>query len=296
MTVFWSIFIIVLVVIQVVGALWMLQSYTTVAKADAEADTTGHVWDADLREYNKPLPRWWLILFWLTAVFTVVYLAIYPGFGSFGGVTGWTQNSQYDQEVAAAEARYGDIFAAFAGMSLQDMSQDADAVRLGRNLYLNNCATCHGSDARGAKGFPNLTDNDWIYGGTPAAIQLSISNGRIGVMPGLGAALGDQGLDEVVAHVLSLSGREADAGLAQAGATRYAQLCIACHAPDGRGVAAVGGPNLTDDIWLHGSRPEDIRAVIADGKVNQMPAQRDLLTEDRIRTLVAYVLSLSRGN
>jgi cytochrome c oxidase cbb3-type subunit 3 len=292
---FWSAFVIVLVVVQVAGALWLLQIFTRRPKSEGgESDTTGHVWDTTLREYNNPLPRWWLFLFWLTAAFMLVYLVIYPGFGGFAGVTGWTQKSQYEQELAAAEARYGNIYAAFADMSLADMGKDADAIRLGRNLFLNNCATCHGSDGRGARGFPNLTDGAWLYGSAPETIQQTITNGRIGVMPALGAAMGEEGTDEVVAYVESLSGRNVDAAKAAAGQPKFVQFCSACHGPTGTGVQVLGGPNLTDDDWLHGGTTADIRDVLTNGRVNQMPAQKDLLSADRIRTLVAYVQSLGR--
>ena len=292
MSTFWSVFVIVLVLIQVVGALWLLQVFTRAPKA-AQADTTGHTWDGDLKEYNNPLPRWWLVLFWLTAVWLVIYLLVYPGFGSFPGLSGWTQQQQYEQELAAAQARYGDVYAAFADQPLASLAHNPDAVRLGRNLFLNHCATCHGSDARGAKGFPNLTDDAWIWGSAPEAIQATISNGWVGVMPAVGAALGEQGLDEVVAYVLSLSGRgQPDAATLQAGQQKFLQFCSACHGPQGQGNQLLGAPNLSDEDWLHGSSEDEIRDVILNGRQNRMPAQKDLLTADQIRTLVAFVLSL----
>jgi len=292
---FWSIFVIALVAVQLIGAMWLLQSLTNNPKEEGEGETTGHTWDGDLKEYNNQLPRWWLWLFWITAVFMLVYLAVYPGMGNFEGAFGWGQTKQYEEEVAAAEERYGDTFAAFADMSLEDMSRDPDAVRLGRNLYLNNCATCHGSDARGARGFPNLTDGDWLYGGEPETIQTSIANGRVGVMPALGAALGEEGTEQVTQYVLSLSGKAEDQAAAAAGQAKFVQFCSACHGPTGLGVAALGGPNLTDDIWLHGGSADDIRGIILNGRVNEMPAQSALLSPDRIRTLVAYVLNISNA-
>lgn len=289
---FWSAFIIVLVIVQVAGSLWLLLHFTR-GKAPREGDTTGHVWDGDLKEWNNPLPRWWLITFWLTAIWTVVYLVIYPGMGKFEGITGWTQQGQYDNEVAAAEERYGDVFAAFADMSLEDMAREPGAIRLGRNLYLNNCATCHGSDARGATGFPNLTDGSWMYGGSPEAIQATITNGRIGVMPAQGALLGEEGTKAVVEYVLSLSGASsADAETLAAGQQSYMQTCVACHGPTGQGMEALGAPDLTDGYWLYGGSAETIYDIVMNGRQNQMPAQKDLLSEDRIRVLTAYVLSL----
>lgn len=291
----WNVFIIVLVVVQVVGALWLLQALTSHPKDDNEGSTTGHTWDGDLVENNNPLPRWWLFLFWLTAIWMVGYLVIYPGFGNFAGVTGWTQQGQYDAEIAAAEKRYGDIYGAFSAMPLDEMSRDADAVRLGRNLFLNNCSTCHGSDGRGAKGFPNLIDGVWQYGGSPETIQQTITNGRFGVMPALGAALGDSGLDNVINYILSLSGRGGDEKMLAAGQQQYLQFCSACHGAQGQGMPALGAPSFSDNAWLHGNSEADIRDVIMQGRNNRMPAQKDHLTEDRIRTLVAYVLSLNRN-
>ena len=290
----WNAFVIGLVLIQVVGALWLLMSLTSNPQKEGEGETTGHTWDGDLKEYNNPLPRWWLYLFWLTAAWMLGYLIIYPGLGNIAGTLGWSQTAQYEAEVAAADARYGNVFAAFTDMDVADMAADPEAVRLGRNLYLNNCATCHGSDARGARGFPNLSDGIWQYGGDPAVVVQTISNGRIGVMPALGAVLGDTGTDEVVAYVQSLSGAgSADAAVVAAGQQKYVQFCSACHGATGVGMAALGAPNLTDDTWLHGGSAEIIRDVIMNGRQNQMPAQRDLLSEDRIRVLAAYVLSLN---
>ena len=289
---FWSASIIILVAVQIIGALWLLMAFTR-AKKPGEADTTGHTWDGDLKEYNNPLPRWWLIMFWLTAFWTIVYLVIYPGMGKFEGITGWSQTGQYDEEMEAAEARYGDVFGAFADMALADMAREPGAVRLGRNLYLNNCATCHGSDARGAVGFPNLTDASWKWGGTPEAIQQTIANGRIGVMPALGAAIGEDGTRAVIQYVLSLSGKSsADADTIATGQQKYMQFCVACHSPTGQGMQALGAPNLTDDVWLYGSSEQALYDIIMNGRQNQMPAQKDVLSEQRIRVLTAYVLSL----
>jgi cytochrome c oxidase cbb3-type subunit 3 len=296
MTAGWSFFVIALILINVGGALWMLQALSY-RKTYEEQQTTEHVWDEDLTELNHPLPRWWLWLYWLTVVFSAIYVIIYPGFGNLPGVTDWTQVRAYETEISAAEEHYGNIFAAFADVPLEELADDSRAVELGRNLYANFCTTCHGSDARGARGFPNLTDGAWLYGGSPQDIQFSITNGRNGVMPALGAALGEQGTDEVVDYVLSLSGRgEATPADLATGRQKFVQMCSACHGADGTGVAALGGANLADDIWLHGGAREDIRDVIMNGRVNEMPAQHTLLSEDRIRTLVAYVVSLGPDN
>jgi len=195
--------------------------------------------------------------------------------------------------MAEADRQFGNVYAALANIPLADLPANPEAVRLGRNLFLNRCATCHGSDARGAKGYPNLTDTAWLYGGTPEAVEATISNGRAGAMPGWGPALGDQGTNEVLAFILSRSGRSnIDATLAAAGQQKFVQFCSACHGPEALGNPALGAPNLTDGDWLHGSSEADIRDVIVKGRISQMPAQSDVLSSDRIRVLVAYVLSL----
>jgi cytochrome c oxidase cbb3-type subunit 3 len=296
MSAFWSWFIIVLTVANIVGCVWLLQAQSRLPAGHSDKDTTGHVWDHDLTEYNKPMPRWWLILFWLTAIFGAVYLAIYPGLGTFSGTQGWTQAGQYEQEKADAEARYGNVFRAFADIPLADLARNPDAVRLGRNLFLNNCATCHGSDARGARGFPNLTDKAWIYGGSPETIELSIAKGRTGAMPALGAALGETGTAEVAAYVWSLSHPgTGEAAAIASGAQKFQLFCAACHGAEAKGNPALGAPDLTDADWLHVTSLADVSDVIMKGRVNQMPAQENTLGADRIRVLVAYVLSLGAG-
>lgn len=294
MSVFWSWFVIVLTVGSIIGCVWLLQAQSRMPAGTSTKDTTGHVWDGDLTEYNKPMPRWWLLLFWATAIYGAIYLAVYPGLGTFAGLQGWSQIEQYEREKAAAEARFGNVFHAFAEIPLGALVNDPDAVRLGRNLFLNNCATCHGSDGRGARGFPNLTDSAWLYGDEPETIEATIAYGRTGAMPALGPAIGEQGVAEIVAWVLSRSRPGgADAATLDAGAQKFQQFCSACHGPEAKGNRAIGAPDLTDDDWLHGSTAADVTSVIMNGRVNQMPGHLELLGADRIRVLVAYVLSLS---
>ncbi len=252
---------------------------------------TDHVWDGNLRERNNPMPRWWLILFFLSIAYCFVYFFLYPALGHHRGVLGWSSAGQYRQEVAQAQRQYGPVYAAYAGLSIEELAKNPKALALGRSLFANNCINCHGSDARGAPGFPNLTDNDWLYGGTPQAIVLSISQGREGVMPALGPALGAQGVDEVAAYVESLSARTVPAEKVAAGQARFA-LCAACHGADAKGNPAVGAPNLTDDIWLYGGSDAAIRASIASGRHGKMPAHQ-WLGDDKVKLLAAYVYSLS---
>lgn len=292
MSSFWSGFVVVIVLINVIGALWLL---LWTSRGSSEGQETGQVWDGDLREYNNPLPRWWLGLFLLTVAYSIGYLVVYPGMGNFKGTAGWTQIGQYEHEVNVAGKQYEEIFRRFADTDLEVLATEPDALSAGRNLFANNCATCHGSDGRGAPGFPSLADNDWLYGGEPETIKTSILDGRNGLMPPLGAALGDQGVDEVVAYVQSLSGVDVDAQLAAAGQARFA-LCAACHGQDGMGNPALGAPNLTDDIWLYGGDAESIKRSIVDGRSNRMPAHRDILGEEKSHVVAAYVLSLGGDN
>jgi len=232
-------------------------------------------------------------MFYGTVAFSIVYLVLYPGLGSWKGTKGWTQEGQWQAQVDAAEAAAAPVFARFASLSLEQLGQDPDAMRVARNLYANNCAMCHGSDAGGAKGFPNLTDGDWMYGGAPDTVFATIAYGRNGIMPPWGEALGEQGVEEVVAYVLSLSGQQAPVDLASAGKGKFEMYCASCHGFDGKGMQAIGAPNLTDDVWLYEGTAEEIRYGIINGRNNQMPAQLELLGEQKVRVLAAYVLSLA---
>lgn len=281
------------VILNTAAAVWLLLWMRKRRSDDHSAgDTTGHVWDDDLRELNNPLPRWWLWLFLLTVLFALVYLVLYPGLGSRPGTLGWTQVRQWETMQVAQEKRAQAILARFDGRDPAALAADPAAVAIGRNLFANNCAACHGSDGRGATGFPNLTDRDWLWGGEPETIVATISQGRVGVMAPWIEVLGEKGVDDAAAYVLTLSGRKAPKGDATAGQVQFTTYCIACHGPDGRGNTAVGAPNLTDGIWLHGGSAAKVRETIAHGRQNAMPAQETRLGETRVRLLAAYVISL----
>jgi cytochrome c oxidase cbb3-type subunit 3 len=294
MSSFWSWWVIIITVGNIIACYWLVRWATKPSTGEAATgDVTGHKWDDNLEEFNNPLPRWWLWLFYITIVFGFVYLALYPGLGNFGGTQGWSSRGQYDTEVERAAARYNPIFAAYAKQSVEELAKDTKAVQIGQRLFLNYCATCHGSDAGGARGFPNLTDDDWQYGGATHEIKTTILDGRVGAMPPWEAALGEQGLDQVSQYVISLNGRDHDAAKAAAGKTLYDTMCIACHGFDGTGNKALGAPNLTDNVWLYGGSPGVIRMTIAKGRNGVMPAHRDFLGEDKVHVLAAYVYSLS---
>ena len=286
-------FIVVLTVLNIAGALWLLW-WTRRSPADAsgKVETTGHVWDDDLTELNSPLPRWWLWLFILTVAFAGVYLVLYPGLGDWCGTLNWTSHAEHDAAARANARRIEQTLAPFAQRDVRDLEHDTKALAIGRNLFLNNCAACHGSDAGGAPGFPNLTDNDWLWGGSPERVVETISNGRTGVMPPWGEALGEQGVDNVVAYLFSLQGKQLSAGNAAAGKATFEQICSACHGPEGRGNPDMGTPNLTDHIWLHGGSVATVRETIDKGTMGTMPPHLARLGETRVHLLAAYVLSL----
>jgi len=288
---FWDIYIGLISIVSIVACAVLLKMQSV--RSTAESETSGHVWDEDIREYNNPLPRWWMWLFYITIVFGLVYLVLYPGLGSYAGTLGWTQVKQLEEENAQAQAAYGPIFDKFAAQDIVTLSKNSEALVIGQKLFLNNCAQCHASDGGGSRGFPNLTDKDWQWGGAPEAIKASITEGRTGNMPPLGQALGEQGVKDVADYVLSLSGQAGDSISKARGEPLFKSICAACHGADGKGNPALGAPNLTDKIWLHGSG-DAILDTISKGRVNQMPAHKDTLTPAKIHLLTAYVYSLSR--
>src|SRR5210317_2138901 len=264
---FWNWFVIIITVGSILACWWLLHWTKGVSdRSDDDDGSTGHVWDEDLRELNTPLPRWWLHLFNITIVFGLVYLALFPGLGNFAGIKSWTQVDQYNAEVAAAEQVQEQIFARFVDMNTDALMADAEAMETAGRLFGNNCAMCHGSDGRGAKGFPNLADGDWQWGGSFEQIMFTLENGRMAAMPPFVAVLGEEGVPEVVAYVQTLSGQKADAEMAAAGKARFQMICMACHGMDGTGNPALGAPNLTDETWLYGSDPSDIEYDIRNGR------------------------------
>jgi len=292
---FWSMFVAGVTGVSILACLLLLWFSGKARVMTSHDNTTGHVWDGDLREMNNPLPRWWAWLFVLTILFAFVYLALYPGLGTYGGKLGWTSTGQHQAELDKGNQEVAPLYAKFTSMKPEDVSKDPQAVAIGERLFMNNCAQCHGSDARGNKGIPNLTDTDWLHGGAPAVIQETLVKGRIGNMPPMAAAVGTpDDVKNVAQYVLSLSGSPHDSLRAALGKSKFA-ACAACHGMDGKGNPALGAPNLTDDIWLHGYGEAAIVAMVNNGKVNQMPAQADKLTEAQIHVLASYVWGLSNN-
>ncbi len=296
MSSFWSNYIIILTTLNVVGCLWLIRWASKKRPGDVkDGEVMGHVWDDNLAELNNPMPRWWLWMFYISIIFAVGYTFLYPTLGNIKGSLNWSQTAQYDEEIAQANKKYGPLFAKYAATPIAELAKDKKANAMGQRLFLTYCSTCHGSDAKGARGFPNLTDKDWLYGGAPEVIKTSILNGRGGMMPAMGAALGGaKGVDEVVNYVMSLSGRKVDAVKAKAGKAKFATMCAACHQASGKGNTAIGSANLTDNIWLYGGSAGVIKQTITNGRNGHMPAHKNFLGEDKVHLLAAYVYSLSQ--
>lgn len=293
---FWNIYIVIITLASIVACAVLLKAMTTRRMAPGEQATVmGHVWDENLEEYNNPLPRWWMWLFYITVIFSLAYLAFYPGLGAFGGLSKWTSTGQYEAEQANAKATFGPIYDKFAAMDIKAVSEDPAAREIGQRLFLNHCAQCHASDGRGGMGFPDLTDGDWLYGGAPDQIKQSIVQGRQGVMPPLGAMLGDQGSKDVAHFVMSLSGATHDNVRAARGKPLFETNCVACHGPEGKGNPALGAPNLTDKVWLYGGGESVILETIAKGRNGQMPVWGPIVGDAKAHLLAAYVYGLGRS-
>ena len=290
----WSIFVAAATILGLVACLLLL-AVAARHRVMAKDNSTGHIWDVDLRELNNPLPRWWMWLFIITVVFSAIYLVFFPGVGSLPGTLGWSSAGQHAAEQAAARASLTQVYARYVSMDAEALIKEPAAMAMGERLYINNCAACHGSDGKGSKGFPNLTDADWLGAGTPDYIQKTITAGRNGNMPAMAAALGDPAsVRNVAQYVLSLSNSSNDAVAAQLGKPKFA-VCAACHGADGKGNPLLGAPNLTDNIWLHGFGEAAITEMVNKGKVNQMPAFGERLAPEQIHVLAAYVASMSRS-
>lgn len=289
---FWNWYIFILLVLSFAFC-FALVIWMSRGKRPAKVETMGHVWDGDLAEYNNPLPMWWLYMFYITLFFGIVYLLLYPGSGVYGGALKWSSVGQWQKEVDRAEAKFGPLYEKYRGQDLKAVAMDDEANRMGRRLYMTYCTACHGSDAGGGPGYPNLRDGDWLYGGQPEQIKTTIMAGRLGVMPAWGAALGADGVLNVSEYVLSLSGRKVNADAAAAGKEKFLQICAACHGADGKGNQALGAANLTDNVWLYGGSQQAVMKTIREGRNGRMPAHGDFLGEAKVHLLAAYVYSLS---
>jgi cytochrome c oxidase cbb3-type subunit 3 len=292
---FWSVYISIITLVSIIACGVLLQVMSTRKVSGSQVETTGHSWDEDLGEYNNPLPRWWIWMFYITILFGLVYLVLYPGLGTYGGTNQWTSKKQYEEEVAKAEAQSAPIYEKYAKTDLKQLAADPEALAIGQKLFLNNCSQCQSSDARGGRGYPNLTDADWIYGGTPETIKETIANGRQGVMPPWGPVLGDEGVKDMAHYVMSLNGRTFDSLRAARGKEKFMTTCVACHGTEGKGNPAIGAENLTSVVLLHGADEPALIETISKGRIDTMPPQKELLGEAKVHILAAYVWSLSNA-
>ena len=290
---FWNMYVVVIVLGSILACAVLL--YIQGKAKFTPGKTMGHVWDETLEEYNNPMPKWWSWLFVITVIFALVYLALYPGLGSFKGVLGWTSVGQYNIERERMDATIQPMYAKYQGMDVKALAADKQAMETGKRLYLTYCMQCHGADGRGAKGFPNLTDSDWLYGGEPEQIKQTIAEGRMGVMPAH-AQLGADTVKDLANYVRSLSGLPNDSVRAAKGKEAFTSAgCVGCHGMDAKGMQAIGAPNLTDKVWLYGSSEATIIETIANGRQNKMPAWKAFLGDAKDHVLTAYVYSLSQG-
>lgn len=293
MSSFWHWTVTIVVIAHIIAYCWLLFA-TAKKKTDKRADnTTGHVWDDDITELDNPMPRWWLWLFVATIIFSIIYLILYPGLGNYDGTKEWTQQGRFEANYQKVVDAREEIYAAFINKPVDEMIQDDTAMLLGQRIYANNCAQCHASDAQGGYGYPNLTDDNWKWGGEFDTIIQTISNGRTGIMTPWAGPLGEDGVKQVAAYVRSLSGIDHDAQLAESGAAKFQMFCVACHGPEGKGNQMLGAPDLTDDVWLYGSH-EIIETALYEGLQGYMPPQNEVLDEHQIKLVAAYVYSLSR--
>ncbi|TQV87497.1 cytochrome-c oxidase, cbb3-type subunit III [Aliikangiella coralliicola] len=291
MTEFWNWWVIIIVAINILGC-WGLLYWTRRIKESEEGETTGHVYDG-IEEYNNPLPRWWLNMFYITLVFSIGYLVLYPGLGNFKGTLEWSMEGQHNNEVESAKRLYQPLFDKYADVPIAELAKIKQATEMGKRIFVNTCFGCHGSDARGNPGYPNLTDKDWLWGGSPEQLKHSIVNGRIGAMPPFGANLTASQVDELVNYVGQLSGNKVDEAKAAAGKATFDVQCFVCHGTDGKGNTSVGAPNLTDNIWLHGASKTAIADTIRNGRTGEMPPHKDILGDAKSHLVAAYVYSLS---
>ncbi len=292
MSEFWSWWIIVITLVNVFGC-WALLLWTRKMKGSIEEnETTGHIYDG-IEEYNNPLPKWWLNMFNISLFFSVIYLILYPGLGNFVGILGWTQTGQHAEEVAEAKKVYAPLFAKYANTPIEELSKVKQATEMGKRIFVNTCFGCHGSDARGNTGYPNLTDKDWLYGGSAANIEHSINYGRNGIMPGFATSFNAKQIDGLVQYVGKLAGHPVNESKANIGKMLFDQQCFVCHGADAKGNIAMGAPDLTDNIWLYGGSATSIAKTIKDGRMGKMPAHLDLLGKEKSHLVTAYIYSLS---
>jgi len=279
--------------------------------AHQDPQTTGHEWDG-IREFDNPLPRWWLWTFYATIVWSVIYTILYPAWplvsAATPGILGYSTREEVARDIDRFDEMNASVEAKLVEADLAAVPENPDllnyALNAGEAVFQINCAPCHGAGAAGFKGYPNLLDNAWLWGGTIEAIHTTIRHGirndqdpaaRSSQMPAWGATLGEEGVAQVVQYVRQISGQEADAAMAGAGAELYAGNCAACHGPDGNGNDALGAPALNDAIWLYGGDVASLTETLMNGRGGVMPPWQGRLSEGDARAVSVYVHQLGGG-
>ncbi len=296
MTSFWSFWTSIIILGTIFGSLWLLYIVRKSEPFKTETDqSVGHEFDG-IEELDNPMPNWWVIMFVATCIWGFGYAILYPTLGNYEGLLGWTSTGQWEEEVAQADEKYAPIFAKYAATPIAALAKDSEAMKVGQRLFANNCAVCHGSSGRGALGFPNLTDDDWLYGGEPETIKQTLLLGRNGQMPakGLKPDMTNSDVNDLTHYLLAFSNRSDDAAAVERGGKMFQTACVACHGADAKGVQAIGAPNLTDNIWLYGSSAAKITQTLLHGRAGVMPAQEQALGQEKVHLLAAYVYSLSQ--
>ena len=293
---FWGAWVLLLTLACLALIIFVLFSTWKIQRKESTEETVGHEFDG-ITEYDNPMPMWWIGLFLATLIFSAVYLVLYPGIwpSQFGGILNWTSTGELKADQEKHARQFQPLFSQYAAKSIEELQGNPKALAMGKRIFLNNCALCHGSDAGGTFGFPNLTDKDALWGNTAHDIETTVLEGRNGQMMAWGPVLGEKGVRDVASYVRSLSGLKVKASEAElaAGQKTFDTTCSVCHGQDAKGNKLFGAPNLTDNTWLYGSNQTQVEYTIRKGRNGVMPAWKAILGKEKVHLVSAYVYSLS---
>lgn len=280
------------VLANILGCLWLLLG-TSNSSNDTEEHEDDHVWDEDIHELNNPMPRWWLGMFILSIVFALGYLVLYPGLGAWQGTLDWSGDKELQANLAVITDGRHQQLASLSAPALEQIANNPEAEAIGASVFSQYCVGCHGVNAQGAVGFPNLNDQDWLYGGDADTILSSITNGRSGGMPAFKSMMKSEEIDTVAAYIQQWP-TDPKPGAEQAGQKTYMTRCGFCHGQNGEGNPIMGAPNLRDNIWLYGGDRETLVKTITHGRSGQMPAHENLMSSEELRLVAAWVYKRSQ--